>query len=290
MSKIAVITDTNSGLSEEYANKLGIYLLPMPFYIEGDLKYEGIDFSQKDFYKALAKNKEVSTSMPIVGNVMAMWDELLKQYDEIVYIPMSSGLSASCETAMMIAEDYDGRVAVVDNHRIAPTMVVSAVEAKELAEQGKSAMEIKAYLEEHALDCSIYIMVDTLKYLRKGGRLTPAVAAIGTILRIKPVLQIQGEKLDTFAKARTIRQGKDIMLDAIKNDLEKRFKSPDAKGILLSVCHTDNEKEAEIFKNEILERYPDKQIVIAPLALSIACHIGPGALAVTVTETFIKEI
>lgn len=290
MSGIAVVTDTNSGLTEEAANRIGIYLMPMPFYIEGDLKYEGIDFTQRDFYKALAKDKEVSTSMPIVGNVMSMWDELLKDYDEIVYIPMSSGLSASCETARVIAEDYKGRVQVVDNHRIASTMIVSAYEAKAMADEGKSAKEIREYLEEHGLDASIYIMVDTLKYLRKGGRLTPAVAAIGTLLRIKPVLQIQGEKLDTFAKARTLRQGKDIMLGAMDNDLENRFHAKDGKDMIISVCHTDNEKEAEIFKEEIMERYPWAKILISPLALSVACHIGPGALAFTLTKTFIEEI
>lgn len=290
MSGIAVVTDTNSGLTEEAANQIGIYLMPMPFYIEGDLKYEGIDFTQKDFYKALAKDKEVSTSMPIVGNVMSMWDELLRDFDEIVYIPMSSGLSASCETARVIAEDYKGRVQVVDNHRIASTMIVSAYEAKAMADEGKSAKEIREYLEEHALDASIYIMVDTLKYLRKGGRLTPAVAAIGTLLRIKPVLQIQGEKLDTYAKARTLRQGKDIMLSAMENDLENRFHAKDGNEMIISVCHTDNEKEAEIFKEEILERYPWAKILISPLALSVACHIGPGALAFTLTKTFIEEI
>lgn len=289
--RVAVVTDTNSGFTKKEAKKAGIFLQAMPFYVDGVLKYEGVDFSQKDFYKALEKDSDVSTSMPIVGDVIDNWERILKEYDQLVYIPMSSGLSSSCETAKMVAEDFDGRVEVVDNRRIAPTMKISAYEAKELATKGKTAKEIREYLEEHGtVDASIYIMVDTLKYLKKGGRLTPAVAAIGTILRIKPVLQIQGDKLDTFAKARTLKQGKQIMIDALLDDLNNRFNSPTGEGLIISIAHTDNEKEAEIFRKEINELFPNHKIIIDPLALSIACHIGPGALAFTVTKSFIKEI
>lgn len=291
MKKVAILTDTNSGFNVKQAKKAGIFLLPMPFYVDGVLKYEGVDFSQKDFYKALEKDSSVSTSMPVVGDVIDRWNELLKKHDELVYIPMSSGLSSSCETAKLLAEDFDGRVEVVDNHRIAPTMKLSVYEAKAMADEGKSAKSIREYLEEHGVkDSSIYIMVDTLKYLRKGGRLTPAVAAIGTLLRIKPVLQIQGDKLDTYAKARTFKQGKDIILDAIKRDIEERFAGTDLSDIVISLAYTENDKEAKEFKKELLKLYPNRQIIIDPLALSIACHIGPGALGCTVSKSFIKEM
>lgn len=290
MSNVAIITDTNSGYTVEQAQAAGVYLMAMPFYVDGLLQYEGVDLTQDEFYKKLEADVDVTTSMPIVGDVISMWDKILEDYDELVYIPMSGGLSASCETARVLAQDYDGRVEVVDNHRIAPTQKLSVVEAKKLADEGKSAKEIRVYLEETMNESSIYIMVDTLKYLKKGGRLTPAVAAIGTLLKIKPVLQIQGGKLDTFAKARTLKQAKQIMLDAIKEDITKRFASENGEGIVISVSHTQSPEEAELFREEILALYPNRQIIIDPLALSIACHIGPGALAVTVSKSFVTEI
>ena len=216
MSKIAIMTDSNSGITQDESKELGVYVLPMPFYIDGKMYYEDIDLSQEQFYEKLKQDCEIKTSMPLVGDVTDQWEELLKEYDEIVYIPMSSGLSSSCETAYMLSQDYDGRVQVVNNQRISVTQRQSVMDAKQLAGQGKSAAEIKQILEEVKSESSIYIMLDTLYYLKKGGRITPAAAALGTLLKLKPVLQIQGDKLDAFAKARTAKQGKNIMIETMK--------------------------------------------------------------------------
>ena len=218
MSKVIVVTDSNSGITQSQSKELGVVVLPMPFYIDDKMYYEDIDLTQEQFYEKLTQGGEIKTSMPLVGDVTDKWDELLKEYDEIVYIPMSSGLSSSCETALMLAQDYEGKVEVVNNQRISVTQRQSVLDAKMLVEQGKSAAEIKEILEKNKFESSIYIMVDTLEYLKKGGRITPAAAALGTLLKLKPVLQIQGEKLDAFAKARTVKQAKSIMIDAMKSD------------------------------------------------------------------------
>ncbi len=291
MSKVAILTDTNSGITPAEQERLGIYVIPMPFYINDELHYEYVDLNQDHFYEMLENDCTITTSMPSVGDVMDKFDELLEDYDEVVYIPMSSGLSSSCQTAMMVAEDdYEDKVFVVDNQRISVTMRLSALEAKKLADEGKSGAEIKAYLEEHKKESSIYITVDTLKYLKKGGRLTPAVAAIGTLLHIKPVLQIQGEKLDSFAKARTMKQAKTVMMDAIEKDLNERFNDPEGKEYVISIAHSNNLEEAEIFKAEAEERFPNHKIEINPLALSISCHIGPGSLAITASKSIVENI
>ena len=235
MGKVAILTDSNSGILQAEAEELGIQVVPMPFMIEGKTFYEGIDLTQEDFYKKLAENVEISTSMPEPGSVMDLWDKLLETHDEVVYIPMSSGLSSSCETAMMLAQDYDGKVQVVNNQRISVTMRQSVLDALELAEEGRSAAEIKKILEDAKFDSSIYIMVDTLYYLKKGGRITPAAAAFGELLKIKPVLQIQGEKLDAFAKARTVKKAKQIMIKAIQDDLANRFQDPAAEKAYISI-------------------------------------------------------
>ncbi|MCR4732874.1 MAG: DegV family protein [Lachnospiraceae bacterium] len=289
---VAILTDTNSGFTVEDAEEKGIYVIPTPFYIEDKLYYEGVDLDHDKFFELQAADHEIHTSMPLVGDVMDKWHELLDEYDEIVYIPLSSGLSSSCETAIMLAEDddFDGRVFVVNNQRISATMKLSAMEAKALADEGKSAAEIKEYLEEHKSESAIYIMVDTLKYLKRGGRITPAAAAVGSLLHIKPVLQIQGEKLDKFAMARTTKQGKQIMLDAIKKDAEERFEDPDGSGLVMSIAHTKNQEEAEKLREELLSLYPNHQVVIDPLSMVVACHIGPGSLAVTVSKSFLKEM
>ena len=222
--------------------------------------------------------------MPLVGDVTDKWDELLKDHDEIVYIPMSSGLSSSCETAMMLAQDYEDKVHVVNNQRISVTMRQSVLDAKMLADQGKSASEIKEILEREKFESSIYIMVDTLEYLKKGGRITPAAAALGTLLKLKPVLQIQGEKLDAFAKARTLKQAKSIMIDSMKNDFEKRFHDPDGRKMHLEIAYTYDLEAAEAFKKEVQEAFPNNEIVLNPLSLSVSCHIGPGALAIACSK------
>lgn len=285
MSKIAVITDSNSGITQMEAKELGIHVLPMPFYIDEHLFYEDIDLTQEEFYQFLEKDAEIHTSQPSPGEVITLWEKLLKDYDEIVHIPMSSGLSGSCQTASVLAQDYDGRVQVVNNQRISVTQRSSALEARDLAAQGRSAAEIKEILEAHKLESSIYIMVDTLKYLKKGGRVTPAGAALGTLLRIKPVLEIQGEKLDAFAKARSIKQAKAIMLNAVTKDLQTRFggdSSPEK--IEIAMAHTMNQQEAEQWRAELADVFPGHEIVLNPLSLSVACHIGPGALAITCTK------
>lgn len=280
MSKVAIITDSNSGITQAAAKEIGVFVLPMPFMINGQTFFEDIDLNQAEFYEKLETGADISTSQPSPEEVMNLWDEVLKEYDEIVHIPMSSGLSGSCQSAMMLAEDYDGRVQVVNNQRISVTQRQSCLDAKLLAAKGMNAREIKDFLEADKFNSSIYIMLDTLYYLKKGGRITPAAAAIGTLLKLKPVLQIQGEKLDAFAKARTTNQGKTIMINAIKADIENRFGGDTAdKHIWMQIAHTNNEEAALAFRDEILEVFPGYDIHIDPLSLSVACHIGPGSLA-----------
>lgn len=280
MSKIAIVSDSNSGITQAQAKELGITILPMPFFVKEKTLYEDIDLTQDEFYQMLSEDTDISTSMPLVGNVTDTWDELLKTYDEIVHIPMSSGLSGSCETAMMLAQDYEDKVQVVNNQRISVTQRQSVLDAMALAEQGKRAAQIKEILERDKFESSIYIMVDTLYYLKKGGRITPAAATLGTLLKLKPVLQIQGEKLDAFAKARTVKQAKNLMIDAMKNDFANRFHDPNGEHMYLEIAYTHNREEAEAFKKEVQEAFPGMEIQMDPLSLSISCHIGPGALAV----------
>ena len=277
MGKIAVVTDSNSGITQEKGKELGVHVIPMPFYIDGELFLEDITLTQEAFYEKLASDCEISTSQPAPGEVMEFWDKLLKEYDEIVHIPMSSGLSSTCETAIMLSKDYDGKVEVVDNQRISVTQKTSVMHAVRLAKAGKSALEIKEILEAEKLESSIYITVDTLKYLKKGGRITSAAAAIGTVLNLKPVLQIQGEKLDAFAKVRGWKQAKKTMLDAMEKDLLHRFGS---KKMSLLAAYTCSAEEARSWKEELEERFPNYTIDMDPLSLSVACHIGSGALAV----------
>lgn len=283
MSRIAIVTDSNSGISQEKGKEMGIHVLPMPFLIDGKEYLDGIDLFPKEFYEYLAKDADVSTSQPSPESVMSLWDSLLKEYDEIVHIPMSSGLSGSCQTARMLADDYDGKVEVVNNQRISITQVSAVIDALHLAEAGKSAAEIRGILEEEALQASIYITLTTLKYLKKGGRITPAAAALGTMLRLKPVLQIQGEKLDAFSKVRTMSAAKRVMLDAIRSDLEKRFAGCKMR---IDIAHTNNEAAALEFKKEIQTEFPEYPVILVDeLSLSVACHIGDGALAVACTKT-----
>lgn len=284
MSKVIVVTDSNSGITPDEAKKLGVEVIPMPFYTDEQMYYENIDLTQEQFYEKLTAGGDIKTSMPLVGDVTDKWDEFLKENDEIVYIPMSSGLSSSCETAYMLSQDYDGKVQVVNNQRISVTMRQSVIDAKNLAEAGKNAAEIKQILEDAKFESSIYIMVDTLNYLKKGGRITPAAAALGTLLKLKPVLQIQGEKLDAFAKARTVKQAKSIMIDAMKSDFEKRFNNPDGSQINLEMAYTHDIAAAEAFKEEVQAAFPNNEIVMNPLSLSVSCHIGPGALAIACSK------
>jgi len=285
MSKIAVVTDSNSGITQKESAVLGIQVIPMPFFINQDLHYEDIDLTQEEFYKNLQEDIEISTSQPTPADIIEVWDELLKEHDEVVHIPMSSGLSTSCETAMGLAKEYDGKVQVVNNQRISVTLKQSVKDALELAAAGKRAAEIKEILEREKFESTIYIMVDTLKYLKKGGRITSAAAMIGTVLKLKPVLQIQGEKLDAFAKARSQKQAKKIMIDAIRNDFETKFLDAAERGDMhLAIAHTANTEEAFVFSKELAESFPGLDITLDPLSLSIACHIGPGSLAIACSK------
>lgn len=285
MRKIAIVTDSNSGITQDEGRKLGISVLPMPFYINEVMYLEGVTLSQEEFYERLKKDEPISTSQPNPGEVCGLWDTLLKEYDEIVHIPMSSGLSASCETAMGLARDYNGKVQVVDNQRISVTQKQSVMDALTLVQAGKSAAEIREILEAERRESSIYITLETLKYLKKGGRITPAAAAIGTVLNLKPVLQIQGDKLDAYSKVRGKKQAKRVMLKAMKEDFDSRFAEYAKRGeMCLEMAYTGNQEEAEEFKKEVQEMFPDYEIQMDPLSLSVACHIGYGALAVACSK------
>lgn len=280
MASVAIVTDSNSGITQAVGREMGIFVLPMPFMIDDETFYEDITLTQDAFYERLSGGANVITSQPSPDSIMQLWDEVLESHDEIVHIPMSSGLSGSCQSALMLAEDYDGKVQVVNNQRISVTQRQSAFDALALVERGLDAAQIRQFLEEDKFNSSIYIMLDTLYYLKKGGRITPAAAALGTILRLKPVLQIQGDKLDAFAKARTVSQGKSIMINAIRGDMEKRFGGVLAENIWLQVAYTYDLAAAEQLKREVMEAFPGFDVHMDPLSLSVACHIGPGALAV----------
>lgn len=284
MGKIAIVTDSNSGITQLQGRELGIYVVPMPFYINDELFLEDISLTHDEFYRRLADDTvDIKTSQPAPGDLLDIWDTLLKEYDEILHIPMSSGLSSSCETAMSLAKDeYDGKVVVVNNQRISVTQRQSVLDAIRYAEQGMEASKIKEVLEQEKLEASIYITVDTLKYLKKGGRITPAAAAIGTVLNLKPVLQIQGDKLDAYAKVRGFKQAKRVMLDAMEKDILHRFGGIDE--INLEAAYTCSEEEALEWKEELEDRFNTKDIYMDRLSLSVACHIGPGAIAVACTK------
>ena len=282
MRKIAIITDSNSGITQDEGRKLGISVLPMPFYINDVMYLEGITLSQEAFYERLKNDESISTSQPSPAEVCGLWDNLLEEYDEIVHIPMSSGLSASCDTATMLARDYDGRVQVVNNQRISVTQRQSVLDAIALRDAGKNAAEIKEKLEEEKMESSIYITLETLKYLKKGGRVTAAAAAIGTVLNLKPVLTIQGEKLDAYAKERGMKKARHVMIKAMQKDFEERFAELDKQGrmrLCIAYSHVDDET-LQSWIDEVNEAFPGRNLLISPLSLSIGCHIGPGALAI----------
>ena len=285
--KTAVVTDSNSGITQALSKELGIYTIPMPFLINGEQYLEDINLNQEQFYEKLKDDTaQVSTSQPSVYDVSELWKKLLEEYDDIVCIPMSSGLSETCHSLTHLAEtEFAGKVYVVDNKRISITQKSAVYDALALIKQGKNAKEIAEWLTETAMQSSIYIMVDTLKYLKKGGRLTPAVAMIGTLLKIKPVLQIQGAKLDQFAKPRNLNKAKEIMINAMKDDFANRFKELNAQGKMkLFIAYTDKDDEAKIFKKEVEDAFGMPVESVDPLSLSVSCHIGPGALAIACAE------
>lgn len=288
MSKVAIVTDSNSGITQKMAKELGVYVLPMSFLINGKVVREDIDITQEEFFKELEDpNVSVSTSQPAPAEVTDLWDRVLRENDEIVYIPLSSGLSNSYQTARLLAENYDGKVQVVNNQRISVTMRQSVEDAQTLRDAGWNAEQIREKLEEDKFNSSIYIMVDTLKYLKRGGRITAAAALIGSVLHIKPVLQIQGEKLDAYAKARGTKQAKKIMLDAVRKDMTGRFRDFVDKGeytIRYSYSEGDDPEEVKEWVDEIKAAFPNDEIKGDPLSLVIGCHIGPGSLAITINH------
>ena len=285
MGKVAILTDSNSGITQAQSKELGVKVIPMPFFIDGEQYFEDINLTQEEFYERLKNDEAISTSQPGPADVCGLWNTLLEKYDEVVHIPMSSGLSASCSTAMGLSIDYNGRVQVVDNQRISVTQRQSVMDAKMLAEAGKSAAEIKKILTDQKLDSSIYITLDTLKYLKKGGRITPAAAAIGTVLNLKPVLRVKGEKLDAFAKSRGWKSAKKTMIKTINEIRTSEFGDCDGKkDLYLDAAYTGDRKEAQEWLDELHEAFPEFEIRMDPLSLSVACHIGPGARAVTLTK------
>ena len=277
MTKTAIITDSNSGITQAEARSLGISVLPMPFYIDGELFFEDINLTQEDFYRRLSEDADIKTSQPSPESIMTLWNEALRTHDELVFIPMSSGLSGTCQTAAMLAREYQGRVRGGDNKRISVTLRQSVMEAKALAERSFTAAQIGNLLERDGLEASIYIAVNTLKYLRKGRRITPAAASLGTLFDIKPVLQIQGGKLDALAKVRGAHHARTRMLSAIESDLNGRFKGCD---VLIHGAYTCSSEEAVVWKREIEDRFPGFDVRLDRLSLSVACHIGPNATAV----------
>ena len=284
MSKIAVITDSNAHITPQEAEKFGISVVPMPFTIGDETFYEGINLSREEFYEKMESGANIVTSQPLPSDVMSIWDEALKTHDEVVYIPMSSGLSGSCQSARMLADDYDGKVQVVNNQRISVTQQRSVLDALEMAEAGMNAAQIREELEHVKYESSIYIMLDTLYYLKKGGRITPAAAAVGTLLRIKPVLQIKGERLDAFSKARTMNQGKNIMINAMKHDIETLYGGTDKENVWLYAVHGNVPDQFAEFSQEVRAAFPGFNVQDDVLSLSIACHIGPGALAIACSK------
>ncbi len=284
MAKTAVVTDSNSGITQAEAEKLGITVIPMPFTINGENYFEDITLTQEQFYSRLEEGSQIGTSQPAISDVTDTWNRLLEEYDEIVHIPMSSSLSGSCQTAIMLSDDYNGKVHVVNNQRISVTQKQSVLDSLEMISNGISGERIKNYLEKTKFDSSIYITLETLKYLKKGGRVTPSAAALASLLKIKPILQIQGEKLDSFSKARTKKLAKKIMINAVLSDMKERFNCGD-ESVWLHVAYSGMDTaEAVEFKKEIQEIFPLQPVTINPLSLSIACHIGSGALAITCTK------
>lgn len=293
MGRVAIVTDSNSGITQAESKALGVYVLSMPFYINEELYYEEISLSQEEFYQHLNDKASISTSMPAIPDVTGLWETLLETYDEVVYIPMSSSLSSSCSTAAVMAEEYDGKVQVVDNKRISVTLKQSVLDARTLAEAGWKAAEIKEYLEKTAGDSSIYITLDTLYYLKKGGRVTPAAAALGTLLRLKPVLQIQGGRLDAYAKCRTAKAAHSAMLDAIRKDFMERFGAGEnGEGMHIMTAYTGTDlTEAKNWEQQVREAFGGHEVAMSdPLSLSVSCHIGPGAIAIACTRKLSEDL
>lgn len=263
--KPAIVTDSNSGITQAQARELGIFVLPMPVIIDGTVYYEDVDLTAHQFFQALDRRQTVTTSQPAPDDVTSLWDRVLASHDQLVYIPMSSGLSSSCAAAAALAEDYEGRVSVVNNHRISETQRSAILDALALAEAGCTGAEIRQELEQSALDSVIYIGVETLEYLRRGGRVTPAAAAIGSVLQIRPVLRIDGERLDAFAKVRgSAAKWDDIDVAAASSCVDPA--------------------QNQLWHQTAQDAFPDYPVGYSPLAFSISSHVGPNARGLAVTR------
>ena len=284
--RICIITDDNSGFTKKEAAEIGIKVLRMPIIVDGEVFFQDENLSYDQFFKFLEEDKDIKTSQPSPGDVLKIWDEALKEYDAIIHIPMTSGLSESCHSAQLLAEqeEYKGKVFVVDNHRISITLKRSVYDALNLIKQGKNPAEIKQILEETKSDSSIFVMVDTLKYLKKGGRVTPAGAALGATLHVKPVLQIMGGKLDAYAKVMGVKKAKRTMLDAIQHELENKFKNYSKDELDFAVAYTYDEEASIEWQKEVEEKFGVTNTIRNPLSLSVSTHIGPGALAIAVSR------
>ncbi len=286
--KTAIVTDTNSGFTVEEGKAQNIYVLPMPVIIENTSYLEGVDITHKQLYEAMKQGKAISSSQPSPASVTDLWDSVFEDgYDELVYIPMSSGLSSSCQNAAQFALNYQGRVQVVDNHRISVTLKESVRDAWFMAKEGCSAAQIKARLEETAYDASIYISVNSLEYLKKSGRVTPAGAALANVIQLKPVLTIQGERLDSYAKVRGIKQAERKMIEALQNDLHKRFAAVPSDQLLVGAAGTfETEEAAEEWYLSVKNAFPEYQSYYLPLSCSIACHVGIGAAGIGICTRY----
>lgn len=287
MMKVAIVTDTNSGITADEARELGIFLLPMPVLIDGVSFLETVDIQAADVYAAMERDADISTSQPAPGAIMELWEDVLARgYDEIVYIPMTSGLSGSCHSAAILAEDFDGRVFVVDNRRISATQRLSIMEARAMAQSGSTAAQIKQYLEETALRASVYLSVDTLKYLQKGGRLSTSSAVVGTLLNIKPVLFLGGDKIDPVAKVRGMKAAQKKMIESIEQEIRSRFSSYPAQNLRVMTAGTlRTEEEIAQWRDTVQAAFPDKDVFYNPLPCSIATHVGPSAMGIAVVVT-----
>ncbi|MBU9744321.1 DegV family protein [Lachnospiraceae bacterium ASD3451] len=284
MRKIAITADSNSGITREIAEREGVFIVPMLFTIDGKEYLEGISLNSQEFFLYQEQGRDIKSAQPTVGSVLELWDSLLKEYDEVVHIPMTKALSGSYDTALALSREYEGRVFVVDNQRISVTQKQSVWDARQLAEEGKSGREIRAILEASALESSIYLTVDTLSYLKKGGRITPAAAAIGDILNIRPVLQIQGGKIDAYSKVRGRKKSKQVLVEAIQKDMRERFgEAEKGKGIKLHAAYAGIPEEAAEWKRQLEEIFPGYIVDMDELSLNICTHVGKGALGIAVT-------
>ena len=283
MKPVGIITDSHSSISQAEAEKLGIRVLPMPFYIDGECYYEGINLTREEFFSKLESGSKITTSQPGPADVYDIWDKALEEYEKVLYMPLSSGLSGSYATAVAMAQEepYEGRIIVVDHGQIAAPLYRMILDTLDMIEKGYSAEKIKEILESGKNRMMIYIGVQTLEYLKRGGRVTPAAAALGSVLNIKPVLKLETGKLDSFKKCRGFGKAKKAMIEAMQEEINVRFADAKADGkIHLLAATSANEEETAEWVHEIEEAFPGMKVFCAPLSLGVSCHTGTGALGI----------